>query len=300
MPVDESNRIRIGRTRPLGLVILVVAVVAGACTSTKNAESTGMTAKPDIVKVINSDIAVGPNRLMFAVKDSAGAYMGSPTMPATFALYTAPGDAGKLVTDSVGTFVWIHEPDRGVYTANFDIASPGAYEIETRTDGTSVRTPIEVKAKSITPAIGSQAPASKTKTVADSTGDLKNITTDEKPDAAMYAITAAQAVQSGKPAVIVFSTPARCTSNMCAPALDIAKEARLRHPEAEFVHIEIYDKPQDLSNDATVPAVSEWRLPTEPWIFVTDTRGRVSAKFESVMTAGEIDEALRRAGPGGQ
>lgn len=111
----------------------------------------------------------------------------------------------------------------------------------------------------------------------------------------MYSMTVADAVMSGRPSVVVFATPARCVSNMCGPALDVAKAARMRHPEANFVHVEIYDRPQDPSNDTAVPAVAEWRLPTEPWVFVVDRQGRVAAKFESIVTESELDTAIAHA-----
>jgi hypothetical protein len=40
-----------------------------------------------------------------------------------------------------------------------------------------------------------------------------------------------------------------------------------------------------------VPATVEWGLPTEPYIFVVDSAGRVTAKFEGVAS----DDELRAA-----
>ena len=41
-----------------------------------------------------------------------------------------------------------------------------------------------------------------------------------------------------------------------------------------------------------VPAVEEWGLPTEPWVFIVDSNGLISAKFEQFTTAGEIETKL--------
>jgi peroxiredoxin len=38
--------------------------------------------------------------------------------------------------------------------------------------------------------------------------------------------------------------------------------------------------------------VDEWNLPTEPWTFVVDKEGRISAKFEQFTTGEEIEKAL--------
>jgi hypothetical protein len=43
-----------------------------------------------------------------------------------------------------------------------------------------------------------------------------------------------------------------------------------------------------------VPATLEWRLRSEPWIFVVDSRGIVAAKFEGVAALDEVEAALAR------
>ena len=57
-----------------------------------------------------------------------------------------------------------------------------------------------------------------------------------------------------------------------------------------FIHQEIY---QD--NDPGKPFRSQvlaWRLQTEPWAFVIDRRGRISARFEGVFSVGELARAV--------
>jgi hypothetical protein len=41
-----------------------------------------------------------------------------------------------------------------------------------------------------------------------------------------------------------------------------------------------------------VPAVTEWGLPTEPWLYVTDTTGTVTAAFEGAVSDDELRAAL--------
>jgi hypothetical protein len=41
-----------------------------------------------------------------------------------------------------------------------------------------------------------------------------------------------------------------------------------------------------------VPAVTEWGLPSEPWVFVVDGSGTVTAAFEGAVTDAELTAAL--------
>jgi hypothetical protein len=40
--------------------------------------------------------------------------------------------------------------------------------------------------------------------------------------------------------------------------------------------------------------VAEWRLFTEPWIFVVDGQGIIRAKFEGLVTARELETTLQQ------
>jgi hypothetical protein len=40
--------------------------------------------------------------------------------------------------------------------------------------------------------------------------------------------------------------------------------------------------------------MKQWRLQTEPWTFVVGSDGRIKAKFEGSVSAGELEAALRR------
>jgi hypothetical protein len=39
--------------------------------------------------------------------------------------------------------------------------------------------------------------------------------------------------------------------------------------------------------------VDEWHLATEPWIFIVDSDGIIRAKFEGLVTAHELETALK-------
>jgi len=59
-----------------------------------------------------------------------------------------------------------------------------------------------------------------------------------------------------------------------------------------FIHVEVYE-----DND---PArgynrwMRDWHLDTEPWTFVVNRRGRISARFEGTVSVRELEEAVEQ------
>jgi hypothetical protein len=100
-----------------------------------------------------------------------------------------------------------------------------------------------------------------------------------------------------KPVVLVFATPALCQSRVCGPVVDIAEQVKADHEgEAEFIHMEIY---RDNSIEKGFrPQVAAFGLPTEPWLFAIDRKGKVAARLEGAFGPGELEEALGRAARG--
>lgn len=281
----------------LGALIAALSLLGLAACSKDDSESSNGQVKPKLesAKVINTDVAQGPNRLVMSLRDSEGKLVVDPNLKLKVRVFPAGSD--KVASEAASEFVWIHEADRGLYTANVEIPEAGQWEVEVvpaDDPGIALRALVKASSRSSTPPIGSEAPKTQTKTATSAGGDLKTISTDDKPDPDLYKMSIAEAVTSGRPTVIAFSTPARCSSNMCGPANEVIKAVKKSHPEANFVHVEIYDEPQNLNNDAVVAAVKEWGLPTEPWVFVVDASGKVTDKFESVVSQQEIDRALAK------
>ena len=100
--------------------------------------------------------------------------------------------------------------------------------------------------------------------------------------------------------MVVFATPAFCVSATCGPQLsELGKVKEQFGGRANFVHVEVFKDPHLITGGrptaGLVPAVEEWGLPTEPWVFVVDARGLISAKFEQFTPAGVIAAALSEA-----
>ena len=155
---------------------------------------------------------------------------------------------------------------------------------------------IEVRETSATPALGSSVPRTVSKTARDVT-ELEELTTDAEPDPELYAITISEAIDTGKPLIVTFATPAYCQTSTCGPQLDVVKELKETYGgRVSFIHIEIYDNPLeiqgDLSRARVSPTVTEWNLPSEPWTFIVTGEGILRAKFEGFTTSEELEDAL--------
>jgi hypothetical protein len=67
--------------------------------------------------------------------------------------------------------------------------------------------------------------------------------------------------------------------------------------KAIFIHIEPYELgPLRQSNvQQPVRATQEWRLRSEPWVFVVGRDGRIAGKFEGIMAVDEVEQVLQQA-----
>jgi hypothetical protein len=146
-------------------------------------------------------------------------------------------------------------------------------------------------------AIGSPAPRSVQLTL-DDVADLWEIDTSVPPDPEWHQMTIAEAVTSGKPTAIVFSTPGFCRTQMCAPMTqELAMLYEKYKDRVNFIHVEPYELDKARSGEGLVPIAltAEWGLQSEPWIFVVDAEGRIAAKFEAFVMMDEIEAALKAA-----
>ena len=70
------------------------------------------------------------------------------------------------------------------------------------------------------------------------------------------------------------------------------RELAPQYPDVNFLHVEVFTNINDPANIVLAPAVEEWGLPTEPWVFVVDANGIVAGRYEGVVTPEELREVL--------
>ena len=252
------------------------------------------------VLVVSSELCIGPNRLVFGLLDAETQQITVPEVEVSLVL---PGDASISGPQPAGKAHFRQWPlgGLGVYTMQVDFDQTGIWGLEVSIPGAEndvavARANLEVKRTSLTPPLGSAAPASNNRTSRD-VGSLEELTTARPPDPDLYSMTIAEALASDKPTVVVFATPAFCTTATCGPQIEEITSLKDRYSErANFIHVEIFENPLeiqgDLSKGVVAPAVEEWGLPSEPWTFVVDRQGLVAAKYEAFTTAEEIEEGI--------
>jgi hypothetical protein len=97
---------------------------------------------------------------------------------------------------------------------------------------------------------------------------------------------------NGKPTAVLFASPGFCTSQTCAPQLGVLLQVRPKHADTiNFAHVEIYKDPR---NGVLADAVTEWSLPSEPWIFFVDRSGTIVERFDGIATAEEIEGGIAK------
>jgi hypothetical protein len=185
---------------------------------------------------------------------------------------------------------------KNLYVTTLKVGKPGTYWLLAEPVGGR---PIQalgnlvVKPKAATPAVGERAIASNTPTLATARGNLKRLTTSSKPVPALYRHSIAKSLAAHKPFVVTFATPKFCSSRTCGPTVDVVDHVRRStRGDVRFIHVEIY-RGNDPSRGVN-RWVREWKLPSEPWVFVVGPDGRVKAKFEGSVSVAELTQALAR------
>lgn len=214
--------------------------------------------------------------------------------------YTHTHDDGTIETHEAG--------ETGAYVAYVDFDTAGDWGVEvtgTTADGQELEplTPtFNVLQTSFSLAIGDPAPQTEQPTIADS--DIDDIDTSQDPIEEQHNMTIKEAVTSGRPTVISFSTPAFCVSQICGPSKEVFDDLYEAYKDdANFVHVEPYDiakmragECQQLA-DCLVPAINDFRLQSEPWIFVIDADGKIAAKIDGICSYEEVETALKAVLP---
>ncbi len=231
------------------------------------------------------------------------------------ALITAPearvstffGAGSASVETATATFNLWPYGTRGSYTTDLSFDRPGLWTLEMEVDAddgsvSKARIEVDVTDGFGVVDVGSQAPASMNRVLSDATG-IDRLTSSYDPDPDLYSTVIADALMMGKPTMVVFATPAFCTTATCGPQVETVSGLRAKRPdEATFIHVEIYENPHEVQGDLTrartSPIMEEWGLTNIPdwtnesWVFVIDRDGRVTARFEAYTTSSELEAAL--------
>jgi hypothetical protein len=287
----------------LKAVLLAAAILLSACGNAA-APDTGSAASPVIpqlqAEVVASELVVGAQqRLPIGVLDH-----GTPVSDATVHVkaYLLQGTTGIFKAESDAPFKGEGLAGAGAYVAHLDLTAGnwGFDVIASRPNGEHATMrlstyadgrPLTVVANPIVPAVGQAAPASHSPTTRDA--DVNTIDSGRPPDD-MHQISIADAIAQHRPTLVVFASPAFCTSRICGPEVKVVQSLEPTYKDRlTFIHVEIYrDFVPDASKRQLSQTVLDWRLQTEPWIFLIDTKGIIQARFEGPTATDEVQAAI--------
>ncbi|HUH07158.1 MAG TPA: hypothetical protein VML96_05045 [Egibacteraceae bacterium] len=177
----------------------------------------------------------------------------------------------------------------GMYAARFDLP-PGRSELVAAVGdafGASVLN-VATPETSALLAPGDAAPPAPTPTVGDDLGYEAVCTQD--PPCGMHEVSLDDALAAGRPAVVVFATPAYCQTAVCGPVVETVDQVRRDFDggEAAWIHVEIYrDAGRTLAD-----AVQSWELPTEPWLFTVGADGIIVDRMDGPMLPDAVEELV--------
>ncbi len=121
------------------------------------------------------------------------------------------------------------------------------------------------------------------------------MTSASKPNPDFYRLSLDQALTSGKPTLVLFSTPAFCSSRLCGPVYDVMNQVYPAYADqVNVVHVEVYkDLPNpNLAKPQIADAMIAWGLSTEPWTYLLDKNGVVVWRAEGLVTGDEVKIAI--------
>ena len=81
---------------------------------------------------------------------------------------------------------------------------------------------------------------------------------------------------------------------MCGPEVKAVQTLEPAYRgQLAFIHVEIYrDYKPDPSKRQLAQTVVDWRLQTEPWVFLIDSRGIIQSRFEGATASDELKAAI--------
>ena len=136
--------------------------------------------------------------------------------------------------------------------------------------------------------VGDSLPALETPTTSDHRGVEPYCTRVPTP-CPFHELTLADALATGQRVVFMVGTPAHCQTGVCAPVLEGLIEVTKEFSDVIFVHADVY---ADETATTTAPAVKAFNLTFEPVLWVTDTSGVITHRFEGVWHASEVRQVL--------
>jgi hypothetical protein len=244
-------------------------------------------------------------RLAFGIIDEKTGFVYAPT-----ALYLADGENAKargpfpapadlLITDAPfrsQNAASESDPFAAIYETAVPLGKPGVFPVLAvsmiggQQVGAAGSITVLPASKDPIPAVGEPAPRVTTDTLASAGGDVKKIDT-RVPPSDMHE-ESLKDVLGKKPVALLFATPQLCQSRVCGPVVDIAAQLKKTYGDRmTFIHQEVY-KDNEVAKGLRQPLL-DFRLQTEPWLFIMDKSGKITARLEGSFGFRAFEAAIK-------
>lgn len=240
------------------------------------------------------DLSPGTHRISLVIEGPAG-LVETPAMRITVLPADSPGEMEEVVA----RFSRFPDGVRGFHVTYVDFATVGRWNlilhIPSEDGFEDLGIAIDIPEDTTAPSVGDAAPASQSRTITD-VANIEDLSTGDEPDPGLYLVSLADAVEAGKPLVVVFASPGFCTNAFCGPQAEVLSELRTIYGDAaNYVHVDLYENPAEVKLGADpieTPILEEWGLHTGEWTFVVNADGVVAARFEAFAPLDEVETAL--------
>src|SRR4051794_17736137 len=268
--------------------------------------ASGMVAGPSLAMASSIFTSPGSTRMAFGMIDKDGQPIYGPT-----AIYVAPtpndpavgpfvAPADVLLTDKryrSKQAAQTTDPFVAVYGANVKFPKNGPYAVLATTKqsngqltGATGNVQVSSKSADPIPEVGQMAPKVHTDTLASAKGDASKVDTRDPHDD-MHDTDFADVVGK-KPVALLFATPQLCQSRVCGPVTDIELQMKSKYGDKmTFIHQEVY-----VDNDVNKglrPSLKAFHLPSEPWLFIVNKQGKITARLEGSIGVQQFENAVK-------
>ncbi|MCY3558741.1 MAG: thioredoxin family protein [Chloroflexi bacterium] len=247
-----------------------------------------------IIALGTPDLSPGMHRISVVIEGPVG-LVEFPAIAVTVLPEDSPGEMREVIA----RFSRFPDGVRGFHVTAINFTQAGRWNLILHIpaeDGfADVGLALDIAEDTSAPSVGDAAPASASRTLLD-VPNIADLSTGETPDPGVYLISVADALQAGKPFVVVFASPGFCTNAFCGPQAEVLSEVRERHgDDANYIHIDLYENPEQVrlgEEPIETPILEEWGLHTDEWTFVVNAEGVVVARFEAFAPFDEVEAAL--------
>ncbi|MBG92616.1 MAG: hypothetical protein CL792_01355 [Chloroflexi bacterium] len=313
--------------------ILAISIMILSCSSSEteslmwDAENIGrsLDQKPFVPTILNSNLGKGVNRISLGMFDDGQPIGGLEVEARIFQLgenpESNPSDAilidqkffnpvslipiGPHAHSNESSHSHVHDgAEVTVYIAYFDFVNSGRWGlalnvIDTKNDEVyeDLQISLFVHERTSEPQLGEIPPASLQALVSD-VNNISEIDSSLSPNPDLHNMTIKEAIELPQPTLVAFVTPGFCQTKFCAPTMEYVVNPLYEKygNKINFVHIEPFDLKRARSGEGLFPTkvVTEWNLLSEPFIFLLNVKGEVSAKFEGIMSLQEVELELEK------